>query len=99
MFSLVVLSDPRVLSGCIAGAFGALFKEQPPGQMVVHRGDEVTLPCVTNEDVQCAWKLEAPRLSAKGFLTMNVSADSNSTVCGSNGSRIFTLTYIKSLYM
>ena len=41
--------------------------------MVVHRGDEVTLECVTNMDVSCAWKIDAPELEPTGFLMLDVS--------------------------
>ena len=55
------------------GAFDTLFKEQPPGELVVHRGEDVELRCITNEDATCAWKLETSQLGISGFLSSRVS--------------------------
>ncbi|XP_043230356.1 uncharacterized protein LOC122385840 isoform X2 [Amphibalanus amphitrite] len=73
------------------GAFGALFKEQPPGELVVHRGDEVTLTCITNEDVSCAWKLETPALGISGFLSNRIPPNVDITARDPNSARDCTI--------
>ena len=49
-------------------ALGELFQTYPPPELVVHRGGEVVLECVTNHDVTCAWKLNVPGLQVTGLV-------------------------------
>ena len=56
-----------------AGAVGDIFDVEPPRELVVHQGKNVTLECIIKPSSQCAWKVDAPDLTATGFLKSVVS--------------------------
>ena len=47
---------------------GDIFDVEPPRELVVHQGKNVTLECIIKPSSQCAWKVDAPDLTATGFL-------------------------------
>ena len=55
------------------GAVGDIFDVEPPRELVVHQGKNVTLECIIKPTSQCAWKVDAPDLTATGFLKSVVS--------------------------